>query len=218
MAWTFLAALLTGCGAEDPDPKPKSPPVPPPILTGLIVTPAPAFIGLGEIAAFSAMGRYSDGSTGPVAVIWDSNPATIADPHSVPSPEPGKFFGLQVGVAAITAMAAADPAVTATVSLTVALQPAPQPTIVTTSLPHAYGGVPYQVTLQYANGSGAPAWSIDSGALPPGLSLDPATGMISGDVLISAATGNVFPIRIRVTDSAGTDTQDYELIAFEGTY
>lgn len=217
----LFAALLIGCGAEDPDPKPKpppSPPAPPPVLVGVIVSPDPAAIGLGEVILFSARGRYSDGSTGPIEVTWTSNPTSVANPFLAPSPEPGEFFGGQAGVAQVTATSTADPSISDTVTLTVSLQPAPQPTIVTLFLPHAYRGVPYQETLQYVNGAGTPTWTIESGALPPGLTLDPATGTISGDAQISPATGNVFPFTVRVTDAAGSDTQYYEFIGFGGIY
>jgi hypothetical protein len=59
--------------------------------------------------------------------------------------------------------------------------------IITTSLPDAEAGTAYiaseqPVTLSAIGGTGARTWSIvaGSGALPPGLVLNPATGIISG--------------------------------------
>lgn len=54
------------------------------------------------------------------------------------------------------------------------------PTIITTDLPHATADSPYTETLDALGGTAPYTWSISSGTLPPGLSLDPATGTISG--------------------------------------
>jgi hypothetical protein len=50
----------------------------------------------------------------------------------------------------------------------------------TSSLPGATVGQPYQAMLQSSGGSGVDSWSISVGSLPQGLSLDAATGVISG--------------------------------------
>jgi Putative Ig domain len=50
----------------------------------------------------------------------------------------------------------------------------------TSSLPGATVGRPYQAVLQSSGGSGIESWSISVGSLPSGLSLDAATGIISG--------------------------------------
>jgi uncharacterized repeat protein (TIGR02543 family) len=52
--------------------------------------------------------------------------------------------------------------------------------ITTSSLPPGVIGVAYSQTLSASGGQGAYTWSITSGSLPAGLSLDPSTGMISG--------------------------------------
>lgn len=54
------------------------------------------------------------------------------------------------------------------------------PSILTTSLPVGTAGEPYEAQLQAEGGLGELTWSIADGALPPGLTLDPATGIISG--------------------------------------
>ena len=50
----------------------------------------------------------------------------------------------------------------------------------TTSLPGATVGTPYRATLGATGGAGPSSWSISSGALPDGLSLNPSSGVISG--------------------------------------
>jgi hypothetical protein len=52
--------------------------------------------------------------------------------------------------------------------------------ITTTSLPDAVVGTPYHAQLAASGGSGHYTWSISSDALPAGLTLNPATGVISG--------------------------------------
>jgi Putative Ig domain len=52
--------------------------------------------------------------------------------------------------------------------------------ITTTSLPGAAVGVPYTAQLTATGGSGHYTWSISSDSLPAGLSLNAATGVISG--------------------------------------
>jgi hypothetical protein len=59
--------------------------------------------------------------------------------------------------------------------------PPPAPlTIATTTLADAAASVPYSAILSGTGGAAPYAWSISSGALPPGLSIDANTGAISG--------------------------------------
>ena len=59
------------------------------------------------------------------------------------------------------------------------LSNATNPQIVTTTLPNGAVGAPYSATVATADGR-AGTWSIEPGALPPGLTIAPATGVISG--------------------------------------
>jgi MBG domain (YGX type)/Putative Ig domain len=56
---------------------------------------------------------------------------------------------------------------------------APPLTVTTTSLPDAAYGQPYSQTLA-TSGTGPDTWAVTGGSLPPGLTLDPASGTISG--------------------------------------
>jgi hypothetical protein len=57
----------------------------------------------------------------------------------------------------------------------------PTPLSVTTSsLPNAQVGVAYSTTLGATGGTAPYSWSLTSGMLPPGISLDAATGALSG--------------------------------------
>ena len=71
--------------------------------------------------------------------------------------------------------------------------------ISTTTLANAQLGVSYNQTLS-ANGGLAPyQWSISNGSLPPGLSLNPATGVISG----APTTAGNYSFLAQFTDNGG---------------
>ena len=88
---------------------------------------------------------------------------------------------------------------TATMALSIAVAASGTPlTITTTSLPVEVLGTAYSQTLAATGGTGAHTWSVSLGALPPGLSLAAATGVISGTPT-TAATAN---FTVTATDSA----------------
>ncbi|TAM83795.1 MAG: hypothetical protein EPN47_03010 [Acidobacteria bacterium] len=74
----------------------------------------------------------------------------------------------------------------------------PPPVISTTSLPGGIVGASYSAPLQATGGTGPLSWSITSGGLPAGLSLNQSTGAISGIPTASATS----TFTARVTDSA----------------
>jgi hypothetical protein len=77
---------------------------------------------------------------------------------------------------------------------------APALLITTTSLPNGTVGTAYSQTLAASGGTTPYSWSLGVGSLPPGLSLNSATGTISG----TPTTAGTFPFTVQVTDSAGT--------------
>ena len=89
--------------------------------------------------------------------------------------------------------------------------------IVTTSLPSGVQGTVYGAALEATGGVYPRVWTLDSGTLPPGLSLD-SGGVISG---IPSATGT-YNFTVRVTDNASpnkaTATRDLSIVigAFTG--
>jgi hypothetical protein len=75
------------------------------------------------------------------------------------------------------------------------------PLVITTgtALPGGTVGIPYSVLLTVTGASGAVNWSITSGQLPAGLTLNAGSGIISGT---PASAGN-FAFSVHVTDAAG---------------
>jgi hypothetical protein len=74
------------------------------------------------------------------------------------------------------------------------------PTITTTSLPNGSKGAPYSATLTKTGGAGT--WSKTAGTLPPGISLDGATGTLSGTPTAAGSYG--FTVKFTETSSGHT--------------
>jgi Putative Ig domain len=84
------------------------------------------------------------------------------------------------------------------------------------SLPNGTAGTFYTVTLATAGGTGPFAWGLaaDSGALPPGLAIDPTLGTISGTATVPGA----YPLDLQVTDAGGaTATKQLTLTIAQST-
>ena len=67
-----------------------------------------------------------------------------------------------------------------------------------TTLPDGRTGAAYAATLQASGGSGSYRWTLTAGALPSGLSLAAATGVLSG----TPAQPGTFPITVQAQDAA----------------
>jgi hypothetical protein len=92
-------------------------------------------------------------------------------------------------------------AATATQALSIVVHSQPLVISTPTTLPPASVGQPYTQTISASGGVTPYAWSIVSGAVP-GLTLDPASGILSG----TPTSGGNYSPRIQVADAAGTTT------------
>jgi hypothetical protein len=92
---------------------------------------------------------------------------------------------------------------TATANYTIVIVPK-TPTITTTHLPNGIAGTAYNQTLTFTGGNGStPNWVITAGSLPLGLTLNAATGAITGTPT-NASAGNTYTFTVTV--SVGTQT------------
>ena len=80
------------------------------------------------------------------------------------------------------------------------------PSIITTALPDGKVGEAYNQLLS-ANGSAPITWSVESGNLPDGLTLNSANGTISGT---PSKTGD-FKFTVKATNDGGSDTKELTL-------
>ena len=81
-------------------------------------------------------------------------------------------------------------------------------TITAPSLPDASIGIPYAQTLQTTNGTAPYVWSIASGNLPAGVTLNNSTGAISG----TPTASGTYTFVVRVTDANTiTATRSYSI-------
>jgi hypothetical protein len=65
--------------------------------------------------------------------------------------------------------------------------------------PYGEIGAAYSDTLTPSGGTGPYTWSVSSGSLPAGITLDPATGTLAG----TATAAGTFPFTVQVTDADG---------------
>ncbi|MFG1886138.1 fibronectin type III domain-containing protein [Micromonospora sp. NPDC049102] len=85
----------------------------------------------------------------------------------------------------------------------------PPPTLNFAPPPPGKAYVAYQYQLTVAGGTSPFVWSVSAGSLPAGLSLDPATGLLSG----TPTASGTFPFTVRVTDSFNqSDTRAVQLV------
>lgn len=160
-----------------------------PTLNSIAVTPVNLTIGVGATQQFIATGTYSDGSTQNIT-------------------GQAKWVSSSPGVATIdtNGLAASSLAGTTTISATLAGKNGSTPltvqagtlTIITTSLPNGTANVAYSETLAANGGTTPHAWSLASGSLPAGLTLNSTSGAISG----TPTTAGTFSFTARVSDTS----------------
>lgn len=93
------------------------------------------------------------------------------------------------------------------------LEIAPRPTLVFPAPPAAQVGVAYSDTLVVTGGTAPFAWSVTSGTLPPGVTLDASTGVLSG----TPTTAGSYPFTVQVSDAfAVTATRELTLSVTAG--
>ena len=100
------------------------------------------------------------------------------------------------GTVTITASGLNIPVATMTVNVAGPL------TINTTSLPNGTVGTPYSQTLSGGGGTAPRTWSLTAGTLPGGLTLNSATGLISGTPTTAVANTS---FTFRLTDNTGAN-------------
>jgi Putative Ig domain len=141
------------------------------------------------------------GATGPFSwtIISGSLPAGLTLANSNTASVQIAGTPKTVGTSTVTIQATNGSGTPVSQSFTITVNPPPSLTITSPSIiaPGTVGQF-YTYPLQAANGTRPYTWSVVSGSLPPGLSLNSGTGVISGTPTTVATT----TFSVQVTDSA----------------
>jgi hypothetical protein len=183
---------LTSCGAD-------SGPTPGSLAIGTASLPE------GAVNQAYSASLTSSGGTPPYT--WSVTPALPAnlslDPTSGAVSGTPTTQGTTTHTFSVHDSSAPAQTVQQTLNLTIAPPPAVL-SITTTSLPSGTVGQPYSRPVQATGGTGAFTWTISAGTLPPSLTLDRTTGVISGTPTAAGTSS----FTVRVADTAGqSDTQ-----------
>jgi glucose/arabinose dehydrogenase/mono/diheme cytochrome c family protein len=164
----------------------------PPSLTKLIVVPTNSTMNLGEVGQFTARGDYSDGSTEELSgeVNWSSSSPEVATISGT-----GLASSTSIGTTTISATLSN---VIGSAVLNVVVSPL---SITTGALPNGVLNVPYTNALTVLGGVKPYNWTVNSGTIPLGLTLEPA-GTLRGKPSIKGT----WSFALTVTDS-GTQAQ-----------
>lgn len=84
--------------------------------------------------------------------------------------------------------------------------------IITTSLPNGVVGTAYSQTVQSIGGQAPLVWTIDSGTLPTGLSINSSSGVISGTP--TTAASYTFVVKV-VDNNSLTDSQSFSVRIYD---
>ena len=186
----ILTAALCGCGGGGGD----SGGGPSPVAISTTALPD-AQVGIAYDATLAARG-------GTAPYVWSLTAGTL--PAGLTLSAAGILAGSPSASASnvpltfkVVDSGAPQQSVTASLSLTV--RAAAQLSITSSTLPNAQVGKAYTTALSAIGGTTPYAWSLASGALPAGLALNSATGVISGTPSVTAAG---IPLTFTVRDAS----------------
>ena len=152
----------------------------------------------GVVGSVYSQTLASTGGTG--AIAWSLSAGTL--PGGLVLSAGGAITGTPTGPAATSAFtvrATDSGSQQVTKDLSIAI--VAQLSITTMSVPNATVGVAYSQTVAATGGSGTRTWSISSGSLPAGLTIDSTTGTISGT---PAGPAGPATFTVQVADSTPT--------------
>jgi len=186
--------LLGGCASESHSSGGGGTPSPLEITTGSLPSGQVGTAYNGTLAAAGGTAPFTWSLTSgslPAGLTLSSSTGAITGTPTASTSNSSLTFQVQDS---------GNPKQTQSATLTLTVAPAGL-AINTTSLPNGHVGTSYSVTLAASGGATPYTWSISSGTLPTGLSLNASTGVISGTPSLSITNS---PLTIQVKDSSAT--------------
>ncbi len=173
-------------------------PAPPPTLS----------IGTSSLPGGTVGTAYSQSvsvsaSGGTTPYTWSISSGSLPAGLGI-SPSTGAITGTPTGPGGTSSFTvkvvdSGTPQQTATKALSITITvPVATLKVTTTSLPQGLIGAVYGQTLAASGGTAPYTWSISSGSLPPGLTLTPPTGVLTGEFTAGGKTS----FTVKVTDSS----------------
>jgi Putative Ig domain/Carboxypeptidase regulatory-like domain len=140
--------------------------------------------------------------------VWSLNPGSSPLPVGLPLNPSGVISGVATtaGTTVLTVKVTDSAGGTATKQLSLTINPVGAPVTITSPslLPAGTVGTAYSTTLAASGGTGALSWSVVSGTMPVGVTLNPSTGQLSG----TPTTPGTSTFTIRVQDSRTPQQSD----------
>jgi len=179
------------------------------------VTPPPSVstssLPAGTVAAAYSQTLQASGGAG--SLTWSLASGTL--PNGLSLSGGGVISGTPTatGTSNFTVQVAdsGSPALSATKQLSITVNPAPL-AIVTTTLPSGTVQSTYSSTLQASGGTTPYTWSVTAGALPTGLTLNAATGQISGVPTTSGTSTFTLTVTDSATPTAQTKSKQFSIL------
>jgi hypothetical protein len=177
------------------------------VVTGALSVSTPPALPAGASGTPYTATLSATGGTAPYT--WSVLPqAGSLPPGLTLDPSTGRLAGTPTASGDYQVLAGVTDAAGRTASKLLTLKIAGRLAIVTPSpLPNGAAGSAYQAQLMATGGTPAYTWSIAAGALPAGLALDSATGMLAG----TPSAGGAFDLTIGVKDAMQSANKPYRL-------
>jgi len=173
---------------------------------GPYVAPTSLDLTTGQTGTFTvSLGQSGNAAASATVTSGNTAVATVNTSSVDTSPVDITVTGISAGSTVIT-IGFSGTGGNKTVSVTVQDAPA-APDIATTTLPDGQVSSPYSQTLN-ATGDTPITWTLDSGSLPDGLSLNGNTGEISG----TPTAAGTFDFTVKAENGAGNDTQALSVV------
>lgn len=183
----------------------------------VMVTPPPSITSTSPLAAATAGVAYSVTLTstgGAGTLTWSISAGTLPAGLSL-NGSTGAVSGTPTGPGSSTFTVklkdSGTPALSATKQLSISVAPAPL-VIVTTSLANATVQSTYSATLQASGGTTPYTWSVTAGTLPTGLTLNAATGQISGVPTTSGTPTFTVTVKDAAVPTAQTKSKQFSIL------